>query len=81
VVTMAGTQMVDMPAVRRHRYSYPVAFADGHVDIFLVTDPDTKGWYPGDENGRPSEIDSEGNVNSDLARLRDAATETIPAAQ
>ncbi|HEX9047455.1 MAG TPA: prepilin-type N-terminal cleavage/methylation domain-containing protein [Verrucomicrobiae bacterium] len=68
----SGEGLVDLPTVRRHRYTYPISFADGHAEIFKLTDSDTRAWTPGQP--RPDEIDSDGNLNSDLARLRNAAT-------
>jgi prepilin-type N-terminal cleavage/methylation domain-containing protein len=68
----SGEELVDVPALRRHRFAYPLAFADGHAEIFRLTDGDTKSWSVGDP--RPSEIDSDGNTNSDLVRLRNAST-------
>jgi len=67
-----GEGLVDLPTVRRHHFSYPLAFADGHTEIFRLTDSDTRSWALGDP--RPEEIDTDGNTNSDLVRLRDAAT-------
>ena len=65
-----GWDMHDIPS-RRHKPSYPLSFADGHVEAFKFLCPDTLSWTPADPY--PAEISSDGTPNQDLVNLRNAA--------
>ncbi|MFN7141033.1 MAG: hypothetical protein ACK4UN_17010 [Limisphaerales bacterium] len=38
----------NMPANRRHDYSYTLSFADGHVEAWKLRDPAVRNWKKGD---------------------------------
>lgn len=65
-----GSDMNDIPS-RTHRTSYPISFADGHVETFKILCHDTLAWTPG--GGQPQETSTDGTVNQDIINLRNAA--------
>lgn len=43
---MAGSRrFVDMPA-RIHTFGYGLSFNDGHAEIYVLRDPESKNWQP-----------------------------------
>ncbi|HXT13767.1 MAG TPA: prepilin-type N-terminal cleavage/methylation domain-containing protein [Candidatus Angelobacter sp.] len=70
VVMTPGSDMNDVPS-RTHKKSYPLGFADGHVEFIKLLCPDTLNWTHDDP--RPQEISSDGTVNQDLINLRSVA--------
>jgi prepilin-type N-terminal cleavage/methylation domain-containing protein len=65
-----GSSMEDIPS-RAHKKSYPLSFADGHIEFFKILCPDTLAWTPG--GSRPQETASDGSVNQDIINLRKVA--------
>jgi len=70
VIIDPGWYMNDIPS-RIHKTAYPLNFADGHVEAFVFLCPDTLSWNPSKPG--PPEISSDGTVNQDLIKLRNAA--------
>jgi prepilin-type N-terminal cleavage/methylation domain-containing protein len=70
VIIDPGSGMNDIPA-RAHKRTYPLSFADGHTEAFKFLCRDTMSWQPG--NANPEEISSDGTVNRDIIKLRNAA--------
>ena len=62
-----GLEWIDLPAIskQRHDYSYALAFADGHAEVWRLRDPRT---FAVNCNG------TEQAGNRDLARLATAST-------
>jgi prepilin-type N-terminal cleavage/methylation domain-containing protein len=65
-----GSDMSDIPS-RRHRPSYPLSFADGHVEAFKFLCKDTLSWNP--SLPYPQETSTDGTPNQDIINLRNAA--------
>lgn len=70
VIIDPGWYMNDIPS-RSHKIAYPLSFADGHVEAFKILCPNTLAWNPSKPN--PPEISSDGTVNQDIIKLRNAA--------
>jgi prepilin-type N-terminal cleavage/methylation domain-containing protein/prepilin-type processing-associated H-X9-DG protein len=72
-VDMLGDRggLLDIPA-QRHNFSYTLAFADGHSEIFKLTDPRSRSWNP--PWGSPVPIPSFAPLNPDYTRLTNVTT-------
>jgi hypothetical protein len=70
VIMDPGWYMNDVPS-RIHKTAYPLSFADGQAETFEFLCPDTLSWNPSKPS--PPEISSDGTVNQDIIKLRNAA--------
>jgi prepilin-type N-terminal cleavage/methylation domain-containing protein len=70
VIIDPGQYMNDIPS-RLHKATYPLSFADGHVEAFKFLCKDTLAWTPA--GPYPQETSTDGSINQDLVNLRDAA--------
>ena len=72
-VDMVGDRggLLDIPALR-HNFAYTLAFADGHSEIFKLTDPRSRAWDP--PWGNPVPIPSFAPLNPDYTRLTNVTT-------
>jgi prepilin-type N-terminal cleavage/methylation domain-containing protein len=70
VVIDPGGYMNDIPS-RFHKPSYPLSFADGHVEAFKFLCKDTLSWNA--SQPYPQETATDGSINQDLVNLRNAA--------
>lgn len=71
IFMQSGQGFMDVPA-RRHKFTYPLTFADGHAELIKLSDPDTRSWRA--TMGSMPERDSAGVLNPDLLKLREIST-------